>query len=54
MTTVEDFQDAEEDEWRIEWENNEPSERNTTLAAIAYYASEYDDGATVIAVTNGS
>lgn len=38
----------EADEWRITWEDG--SSRTTTLAAIVWYAQEFDDEAEVNAL----
>lgn len=42
--SFEDFQEADADEWRVEWSDGRS--RTTTLAAIAWRADE-DEDATV-------
>lgn len=44
---LEDFQEAEGAEWRIEWSDNDPQSRTTTMSLIAWFAKEHDPEATV-------
>lgn len=47
-TPFEAFADSETEEWCVEWDRDEqPTERTTTLAALAWYADNFDDEAEV-------
>lgn len=48
--TFASFSEADADTWRIEWSDNEPSSRKTTLPAMAWFAHNYDEGAEVTAL----